>query len=323
MNRLQTEQQKTSSVGVRIIKVYPAILLLIILLIVFSVIFPNRFLTVMNLTSILGQFVTIILFALGPSMVATIGSLDLTYVGIWMLGGMLVWHLTPSLGLLAIFIYPLLGLATGLLVGIIQVKAKIPSFILTLSLLAAYCGLTSILSGGYPRIVRGYEFLTAQLVPYIPTALLWTIPLIIIAIYIMKSTKIGIYLYAIGSNEEGARLAGINVDRYKILTFSMSGLLTGIGSVIQFQHLGGSVPLALNLNTMTLPLVAIVFGGTLLTGGSGGPDRTVYGTLAFVVLYRGLNLSLLAPEILQLIVGLLLVISIVVASRGLRGISIT
>ncbi|NLJ38757.1 MAG: ABC transporter permease, partial [Candidatus Atribacteria bacterium] len=195
--------------------------------------------------------------------------------------------------------------------------------ILTLSLFAAYCGLTSILSGGYPRIVRGYEFLTAQLVPYIPTALLWTIPLIIIAIYIMKSTKIGIYLYAIGSNEEGARLAGINVDRYKILTFSMSGLLTGIGSIIQFQHLGGSVPLALNLNTMTLPLVAIVFGGTLLTGGSGGPDRTVYGTLAFVVLYRGLNLSLLAPEILQLIVGLLLVISIVVASRGLRGISIT
>lgn len=323
MNRLQNEQQKTSSVGVRIIKVYPAILLLIILLIVFSVIFPNRFLTAMNLTSILGQFVTIILFALGPSMVATIGSLDLTYVGIWMLGGMLVWHLTPSLGPLAIFIYPLLGLATGFLVGVIQVKAKIPSFILTLSLLAAYCGLTSILSGGYPRIVRGYEFLTAQLVPYIPTALLWTIPLIIIAIYIMKSTKIGIYLYAIGSNEEGARLAGINVDRYKILTFSMSGLLTGIGSIIQFQHLGGSVPLALNLNTMTLPLVAIVFGGTLLTGGSGGPDRTVYGTLAFVVLYRGLNLSLLAPEILQLIVGLLLVISIVVASRGLRGISIT
>jgi ribose transport system permease protein len=323
MNRLQNEKQKTSSVGVRIFRVYPAILLLIILLIVFSVIFPDRFLTAMNLTSILGQFVTIILFALGPSMVATIGSLDLTYIGIWMLGGMLVWHLTPSLGILAIFIYPLLGLATGLLVGVIQVKAKVPSFILTLSLLAAYSGLTSILSGGYPRMVRGYEFLTKEFIPYLPTALLWVIPLIVIAVYIMKGTKIGTYLYAIGSNEEGARLAGINVDRYKIMTFMMSGLFTGLGSIIQFQHLGGSVPLSLNLNTMTLPLVAIVFGGTLLTGGSGGPDRTVLGTLAFVVLYRGLYISLISPEILQLIVGLLLVLSIVVASRGLRGVSIT
>jgi ribose/xylose/arabinose/galactoside ABC-type transport system permease subunit len=172
-------------------------------------------------------------------------------------------------------------------------------------------------------MVRGYEFLTRELIPRVPTALFWTIPLIVIAIYLMRGTKIGTYLYAIGSNEEGARLAGINVNRYKILTFVMSGLFTGIGSIIQFQHLGGSVPLSLNMNTMTMPLVAIVFGGTLLTGGSGGPDRTILGTLAFVVLYRGLYISLINPEILQLIVGLLLVLSIVVASRGLRGVSIT
>ncbi|MDD3713814.1 MAG: ABC transporter permease [Atribacterota bacterium] len=323
MNGAQNGKQTIPPAWTRIFKTHPSIPLLIVLIAGFSIIFPNRFLTPMNLSSILGQFVTIILFALGPSMVATIGSLDLSYVGIWMLGGMLVWHLTPSLGIFAILIYPLLGFLTGLMVGTIQVKAKVPSFILTLSLLAAYSGLTSILSGGYPRMVRGYEFLTRELIPRVPTALFWTIPLIVIAVYIMKGTKIGTYLYAIGSNEEGARLAGINVNRYKILTFVMSGLFTGIGSIIQFQHLGGSVPLSLNMNTMTMPLVAIVFGGTLLTGGSGGPDRTILGTLAFVVLYRGLYISLINPEILQLIVGLLLVLSIVVASRGLRGVSIT
>ncbi len=323
MNNVQNGKQSMPPTLIRIFKNYPAIPLLIVLIAVFSIVFPSRFLTPMNLSSILGQFVTIILFALGPSMVCTIGSLDLTYVGVWMLGGMLVWHLTPIFGLFAILIYPLLGFLTGVLVGLIQVKAKVPSFILTLSLLAAYSGLTSILSGGYPRMVSGYEFLTKEFIPYIPTALFWIIPLIVIAVYIMRSTKIGAYLYAIGSNEEGARLAGINVDRYKILTFIMSGLFTGTGSIIQFQHLGGSVPLSLNMNTMTMPLVAIVFGGTLLTGGSGGPDRTILGTLTFVVLYRGLYISLLKPEILQLIVGLLLVLSIVVASRGLRGVSIT
>lgn len=311
------------SIGARIRKVDPTILMLIVLVIVFSAIFPDRFLTPLNFSSILSQFVTIIVFALGPSMVATIGSMDLSYVGIWMLGGILVWRLLPVVGVPAILVYPLLGLATGFLIGVIQVKVKMPSFILTLSLLVAYSGLTAILSGGYPRIVRGYDFLTARLVPYVPTALFWSIPLIVVAVFMMKSTKLGAYLYAIGSNEEGARLAGINVEKYKILTFMISGLLTGFGSIIQFKHLGGSVPIALNLNNMTLPLVAIVFGGTLLSGGSGGPDRTVLGTLAFVTLYRGLFISLLPPEILQLVVGLLLVLAIVASSRGLKGVSIT
>ena len=73
-------------------------------------------------------------------------------------GGILVWLMMPTLGLAAILVIPVLGVLTGLLVGVIHVKAKIPSFILTLSLLAGYSGLTSVLSGGYPRIVRGYEF---------------------------------------------------------------------------------------------------------------------------------------------------------------------
>lgn len=301
----------------------PTALILIALIIIFSICFPDRFLTPMNMSSILSQFVTIILFALGPSIVATMGSMDVSFMGIWMLGGILVWRIMPVVGMAAILIIPLLGLATGLLVGVIQVKAKIPSFILTLSLLAGYSGLTSLLSGGYPRVVRGYEFITRTVMPYVPTELLWTIPLIAIAVYIMDYTKFGTYLYAIGSSEEGARLAGIDVDKFKIQTFVLSGLLTGVGSIIQFQHLGGSVPLEMNLSTMTQPLVAIVLGGTLLTGGSGGPSKTIIGALIFVVLYRGLYMSFMNPETLELIIGLLLLTSIIIASRGLKGVKIT
>lgn len=301
----------------------PVLLVLIVISVVFSLCFPERFLSYLNLFSIISQFVTIMLFALGPSLVATMGSMDLTYIGIWMLGGMLLWRLMPIIGTSAILVYPILGLITGWLAGIIQVKARIPSFILTLSLLVAYSGLTSLLSGGYPRIVRGYEFITATLIPYVPTELLWTIPLIGAAVFIMRRTKVGTYLYAIGSNEEGAQLAGINVQRYKVLAFTMSGFFSGLGSVIQFQHLGGSVPLALNLNAMVSPLIAIVLGGTLLTGGSGGPDRTILGALTYVVLYRGLYISFLRPEVLQLLTGLLLIVSVVVASRELRSVTVT
>jgi ribose/xylose/arabinose/galactoside ABC-type transport system permease subunit len=240
-----------------------------------------------------------------------------------MLGGVLVWLFMPILGMFSILVILLLGIATGFLIGVIQVKAKIPSFILTLSLLVIYWGLAAVLSGGYPRPVREYEFITAPLIPYLPTAFLWSIPIIIAAVFIVKRTRIGTYLYAIGSNEEGAGLAGINVDKYKILTFTLSGLFTGIGSIILFQHLGGAAPVELNLNNLVWPLVAIVLGGTPLIGGSGGPQRTILGALTFTVFYRGLILSLLHPEMIQLLVGLLLIVSIVVSSRGLKGVTIT
>ena len=308
---------------IQTLKTHPVILALIALVVMFSGLYPERFLTPLNFSTILRQLVTLTLFALGPSIVVVTGSLDLSYIGIWMLGGILVWLLMPILGMFSILVIPLLGLVTGLLIGVIQVKAKIPSFILTLSLLVTYWGLTAALSGGYPRPVRGYEFITAPLIRYLPTAFLWSIPITIAAVFIMKRTRIGTYLYAIGSNEEGARLAGINVDKYKILAFTLSGLFTGIGSIILFQHLGGAAPVELNLNNVVWPLVAIVLGGTPLVGGSGGPQRTILGALTFTVVYRGLLLSLLHPEAIQLLVGLLLIVSIVVGARGLKGVTIT
>jgi len=305
------------------LRTHPVILALVFFFVLFSVLYPDRFLTPLNVSTILRQFVTLTLFALGPSIVVVIGSLDLSYVGIWMLGSILVWLLLPILGLVSILVFVVLGLATGFLIGVVQVKAKIPSFILTLSVLVTYVGLTAYLSGGYSRTVRGFEFITASLIPRIPTAFLWSIPIMAAAVFIMKSTKIGIYLHAIGSNEEGAGLAGINVDRYKILAFTLSGLFTGIGSMILFQHMGGGAPIELNLNTLVWPLLAIVLGGTSLMGGSGGPQRTILGALTFTVVNRGLVLSWLHPVAIQLLLGLLLIVSIVMSTRGLKGVTVT
>jgi ribose/xylose/arabinose/galactoside ABC-type transport system permease subunit len=79
----------------------------------------------------------------------------------------------------------------------------------------------------------------------------------------------------------------------------------------------------LNLNNVVWPLVAIVLGGTPLVGGSGGPQRTILGALTFSVVYRGLYLSLLHPEVIQLLVGLMLIVAIVIGSRGLREVVVT
>lgn len=301
------------------VKQHPSVVVLVVLVVVFSLLFPDRFLTPINLTAALRQFVTLMLFAIGPSMVMVIGSLDLSYVGIWMLGSVLLWLLAPSLGIAALLVFPVLGLASGALAGFLHIRFRIPSFIVTLSLLMIYWGLTAILAGGYPRTVQGFGFITARLFPRIPTPFILSLPIIFAAWFIMKRTRIGTYFCAIGSNEEGAQLAGIDVKRYKWLAFALSGLFTGIGCIILFQHLGGSVPVEFNLNNLVYPLVAIVLGGTPLTGGSGGPHRTVVGALIFTALQRGLHLSRMRPELIDLTVGVVLIIAIIIGSRGTHG----
>ncbi len=319
----QNAKKRIFPIIAQTLKMHPVIIVLLALIVIFGSIYPGRFFSPINFKSILRQFVTLMLFAIGPTFVVLTGRLDLSYVGIWMLGGIFVWLTQPILGLFAIIMIPLVGLATGFFIGVIQTKAKIPSFILTLSLLVTYTGLSALLAEGYPRAVEGYEFLTAPLIPIIPTAFLLTIPIIATAMFLMKYTRICVYMNAIGSNEEGARLAGINVDKYKILAFMLSGVFTGVGAIILFQHLGGSAQMELKLNTIVWPLVAIVLGGTPLTGGSGGPQRTLLGAITFTVFYRGLYLSALHPTMVTLLVGVLLIVSIIISARGLKGVTVT
>ncbi len=310
-------------VFLRIFRENFVIFVLLALLVLFSIIYPQKFWSPVNISAIFRQFLRLSLFALGPTMVVTTGSMDLTYVGIWMLGGVLTWYLHPKLGSLAILVYPLLGLATGLLTGLVQVKAKIPSFILTLSVTVSYWGLTAWLSGGYPRMVRGYRFITTSLSPYVPTALVLAIPIMAAAIFIMKGTKVGTYLYAIGSNEEGAELSGIDTRKYKVLAFTLSGLFTGVGLIILFPLLGGAAPTELRLGNLVEPLIAIVLGGTPLVGGSGGPEKTLLGALTFAVIQRGLGLAFLRPELVNLLLGFIVLGAIFVGTRKLKGMIVT
>jgi ribose transport system permease protein len=319
----QNRKRTIPAVITQTLRIHPVIIVFLALLVIFGSIYPGRFFSPINLKAILRQFVTLTLFALGPSFVVLTGRLDLSYVGVWMLGGVLVWLFKPILGMSAIIMIPVVGIATGLFIGVIQTKAKLPSFILTLSLLMTYTGLAALIAGGYPRAVDGYEFITAPVIPIIPTTFLLSIPIIVAAVFMMKCTRICVYLNAIGSNEEGARLAGINVDKYKILAFVLSGAFTGIGAIILFQHLGGSGQVELKLNNIVWPLVAIVLGGTPLTGGSGGPQRTLLGAITFTIFYRGLYLSALHPTMVTLLVGIVLIASIIVGARGLKGVTVT
>jgi ribose/xylose/arabinose/galactoside ABC-type transport system permease subunit len=302
----------------------PVLLLVVIIPIALAIIYQNTFLSPSNLRSILSMFAVTTLLALGPSFVVIIGGLDLSYVGVWMAGGVLVWLLKDILGLFAIFVYPAIGLGVGCLNGVIQVKAKTPSFILTLSMLTILSSMAPIVTLGLPKSVPEYAFIVTPLIPNIPTVFLLSIPLIVVAIFLAKFTKIGTYFYAIGSNEEGAQQAGINVNKYKMLAFILSGVFSGIGSIFLFAHYGTQSPIALDMSRDVVgPLIAIVLGGTPLVGGLGGTHKTIVGALAYVLVYDAAILSGIDPFALHILVGLILLASVIVSSKGLRGVIIT
>jgi len=138
----------------------------------------------------------------------------------------------------------------------------------------------------------------------------------------MNFMKLGTYLCAIGSNEEGAELAGINVKKYKVLGFAVSGFLTGLGSIALYSYLGARAPVTLDLGDMVRGLAAIVLGGTSLVGGVGGPHRTLFGALAYTLIYTGLMLTGIDPNHFKLYIGLTLLVAMSIASRRLKGVVI-
>ncbi len=301
----------------------PIVLLVIALFIISTILYTDKFLSPPSIASILRMFSIVSLLSIGPTFVVLTGSLDLTYVGIWMFGGILTWLIFPYVGMPAILFYIIFGAFIGAISGLIFAKGKVPSFLLTLAMLAVLGYSTTAVSGGMPKAVPEYSFLKMKITPYVPSTFLLALPIIGVALYIFYFTKIGSYLCAIGSNEEGAQLAGINVTKYKILSFVISGLITGAGSMIIFVDLGCQSPIAIDMSRDVVgALVAIVLGGTPLTGGVGGPHRTLLGALAYVLLYHALIMSGLDPFSLRLAIGATLLAAVIVASRGLKGVII-
>ena len=130
---MSAEKRKKNLTIISFVKNYPVVLIFLGLIVLFSILYHQRFLSPANLTATLRQFITLMLFSVGPTIVMLLGSMDQSFVGIWMLGSAFLWLLTPILGPISLLVFPLFGLVSGLCIGTIHVKLRIPSFILTLS----------------------------------------------------------------------------------------------------------------------------------------------------------------------------------------------
>jgi ribose transport system permease protein len=208
----------------------------------------------------------------------------------------------------------LAGGLMGLLNGVLHVKLKTPSFMTTLGVGFAGVGIAmSILGGDTVRISdQTFRFLSLGRVLGIPMAVWIAAAALSIAFVIQERTRIGRWLYAIGTDEMTARHAGIPIERTRILIFAIAGLFYGLGGVLAAAQFGQGHAL-ISQGRLFTTITAVVVGGTALSGGVGSVLNSLVGVLIVVVLANGLVLMGVEPYVQQGVQGLLIIAAVALA----------
>jgi ribose transport system permease protein len=203
-----------------------------------------------------------------------------------------------------------IGLLVGLANGLIVTKARVAPFIATLGMMSILRGIafgyTTTPIGSVPESMR---FLARGMIGPFPFPMFVVLIFIVMSWLVLRHTRFGRHLYAVGGNDEIARLAGINVDRTRITTYVISGMLAAIAGLFMVSRMGVGEPdigEGLELNT----IAAVILGGTSLAGGVGGIVGTVAGVLILALIDNILNL-LRVSSFYQLVVkGVIILIAV-------------
>ena len=269
-------------------------MLLAVLIAVFTI-SSDAFLTLGNFSNIFRQSAVLLIVAMGATFIIVQGSIDLSVASIVTFAGICAALLVrdANFGLWAIPMVMVLGAAAGAFNGVVFAYGKVPSFLVTLGTLSIINGLGLMLCEGKAIMIpfdSNYRLTTSgTLVGPVPNMILWSIVVCVIMLLVGRYTRFGRYMYAIGGGERVARLSGVPVNRFKVYAFMLSGLLSGLAGSLMAARLGSGVS-DLGEGLLLDSIAAVVIGGTALTGGVGGPHRTIVGVLIVAVLGNGLNI---------------------------------
>jgi ribose transport system permease protein len=226
------------------------------------------------------------------------------------------WGMPLWLGVLA-------SVATGAFCGAVSgfliAKLKIPPFIATLGMMWAVKGLSLVVTSARPIYFNdtpNFDMISqASLIGYfvpsvpLPNGVLILFGLAIVASVILNRTALGRYTFALGSNEEAARLSGVNVDAWKIAVYALAGAITGIAGLIIASRLNSAQP-ALGQGYELEAIAAVVIGGTSLAGGSGTILGTIIGAFIMNVLLNGLRIMSVSQEWQIVVTGVIIILAV-------------
>jgi ribose transport system permease protein len=273
----------------------------------------SQFLTAGNLSNLARQVAIFAIIAVGELLVILTAGIDLSVGSVLALAGaatalLLVGGLPAPLAIpLGIGIGAVLGLVNGLLVT----RLKLPPFIATLGMLGIARGIVLVVTDAntVQGLPQGFQELANGTILGIPNLLVVAAFVTAAAWFVLTRTVFGRYIYAVGSNPESARLAGVPVRAVTIAVYAISGLLAGLGGVLLTSRLGAGIPTAgtgFELNA----IAACVIGGASLFGAKGSALGAATGALIMGVLNNGGNLLAINAFYLQIAIGVLIIVAV-------------
>jgi ribose/xylose/arabinose/galactoside ABC-type transport system permease subunit len=297
------------------------------LLVALNIATHGDFLAPGNVLNILRQISVNAVLATGQTFVIITAGIDLSVGSLIALTGVLMAGTVAATGspwlglLLAVGVGIGVGGAAGAINGAPVVKFGLPPFITTLAMMLMARGVAFLFTGGRPLEIdnSAFNWLGTGLVfpflqnvfhiPGFPVPVLIMLAVVIAASYALGRTRFGRYVYAIGGNEEAARLSGINVARVKLSVYVLSGALAGLASLLLAARLNAGIPQS-GEGYELQSIAAVVVGGTSLMGGRGSIGGTFVGALLIGVLYNVMNLLSVQSYAQDVVLGAVILLAV-------------
>jgi inositol transport system permease protein len=300
------------------VRSFQTVLILLGMVVVLSILSPY-FLQVRNLLNVVRQISLIAIIGMGVTMCIITTGIDLSSSSVLALAGVVA----ASFGRgdhplwLAIFAGLLVGAVAGFINGAIAAYGEIPPFISTLGMLVGARGLALIYSDGKPitGLSPSFQLIGGGYVLGIPIPIYIMVVVGIISHILLKHTKFGKYVYAIGGNEQAAIVSGIDVKKYLVLVYTYAGTLAALSGVILASRLSAGQPTA-GENYNLDAIASAVIGGTSLLGGIGTIPGTIIGALIIGVLNNGLVLLNVSPYLQMVLKGVIIVAAVLIDMRA-------
>lgn len=300
---------------------YGTVLALVVILVIFSLVNPRSFFTVTNFINITRQISLLVMISLGTTLVMSINEFDLSVGSMASLGGIIAARLAVmGLPMAACFLIPIAAsLVIGWINGFIVARFRVLSFVTTLGMSTVLSGLIYWLSGGatiFENIPDSFSLLgTARIIGRIPLLSVLMLVFVMIIWFIMRHTTLGRKMYAIGGNEETAKVAGIRVGRYKNIAFSLCAMMACITGMLIASRVGSANTTA--GDGYFLQSYATVFiGCTVSRKGVPNVQGTVLGAVILGVLANGLTMMQMPTYMQDIITGGIIILAVIAQKLG-------
>ncbi|MBN2181314.1 MAG: ABC transporter permease [Sedimentisphaerales bacterium] len=298
----------------------------LLLLIVILSIFAENFFSKNTFWLVLTQVSINMCLSVGMTLVILTGGIDLSVGSVLALSGVIMAGLLkngleiPSLNIFisfslfgAILAGLIVGSFLGFFNGLMITRFRIPPFVATLAMLTIARGLTELWTGGaaITGLGKTFGYLGTGRLLGVPVQVWLCAAIVLIFVIVLRKTRFGRYIYAVGGNEKAARLSGLNVNRIKLLVYTLAGALAAVGGLIVTSKLNSATPSAGDGYELD-SIAAVVIGGTSLNGGKGSVLGTILGVLIIGVLNSGLNILEVPAFWQKLVKGFVILVAVAI-----------